>query len=374
MSKALTTAEFIAKAQAVHGVGKYGYEKVVYVNGQTKVVITCSIHGFFEQRPSDHGKGIGCRFCGQEKGSISRSLDTHAFIARAKETHGHRYDYSKTIYIGNSHNVAINCPEHGKFEQKPSHHMKGSGCPACAGVARIDTPAFIARAQAAHGDRYDYSITVYAGRGRKLTIVCPEHGEFEQLSKSHMNGNGCPSCAIIANSHSTASFIARAQAAHENRYDYSKTVYTGRGCKVAIMCPKHGAFERKARNHLEGSGCPMCGEARRTEINRLSWIARAKNRICYLYLLRIFDKDEVFYKAGVTSDSVKRRFVGPQALNNYSYEVLALHKSTNAAAVWEWEQSILETFSHLAYVPKRPFGGATECFSSCEEILAIFPL
>jgi hypothetical protein len=37
-------------------------------------------------------------------------------------------------------------------------------------------------------------------------------------------------------------------------------------------------------------------------------------------------------------------------------------------------KAILDTFAHLAYQPKKRFAGEGECFSSADEILAIFPL
>jgi hypothetical protein len=77
---------------------------------------------------------------------------------------------------------------------------------------------------------------------------------------------------------------------------------------------------------------------------------------------------------GITFRSVKERFGSTESLKGYKYETLASHQSANAAAVFDWEQSILQTFAHFAYKPKIYFDGQSECFSSCEEILAIFPL
>lgn len=54
--------EFIEKAEKIHG-NKYDYNKTVYNNSRTKVTITCSIHGDFEQRPADHIQGRGCSKC-----------------------------------------------------------------------------------------------------------------------------------------------------------------------------------------------------------------------------------------------------------------------------------------------------------------------
>jgi len=66
MSKRLTTDEFIEKAMIIHG-GKYNYDKTVYVNNHTKVIITCPNHGDFEQTPNAHNIGEGCSKCKVDK-------------------------------------------------------------------------------------------------------------------------------------------------------------------------------------------------------------------------------------------------------------------------------------------------------------------
>lgn len=53
----------------------------------------------------------------------------------------------------------------------------------------------ISRFRDVHGDRYDYSKVVYADMNSKVTIICPEHGEFEQTPAKHINRkHGCPKC------------------------------------------------------------------------------------------------------------------------------------------------------------------------------------
>ena len=63
MPRKLTRDEFIRRARIVHN-DKYAYDKVVYVNNATPVVITCQIHGDFEQIPCNHLNGHGCQECG----------------------------------------------------------------------------------------------------------------------------------------------------------------------------------------------------------------------------------------------------------------------------------------------------------------------
>jgi hypothetical protein len=56
------TQVFITKAKAIHG-DLYNYSLVDYINSKTKVKIICSKHGVFEQTPSDHLGGHGCKAC-----------------------------------------------------------------------------------------------------------------------------------------------------------------------------------------------------------------------------------------------------------------------------------------------------------------------
>ena len=56
---------FVTKARKVHG-EKYGYDHFVYKNAHTKGLITCKVHGDFEQEPDAHLRGEGCPLCSHE--------------------------------------------------------------------------------------------------------------------------------------------------------------------------------------------------------------------------------------------------------------------------------------------------------------------
>lgn len=58
-----TLETFIKQANVAHH-NKYSYEKTIYVNDRTKVTITCPIHGDFQQSPNQHIRGHGCPYCG----------------------------------------------------------------------------------------------------------------------------------------------------------------------------------------------------------------------------------------------------------------------------------------------------------------------
>lgn len=58
-----TTAQFIEEAKKVHG-ERFSYEKTKYINNSTPLLITCSLHGDFFQRPTDHvGGQTVCPIC-----------------------------------------------------------------------------------------------------------------------------------------------------------------------------------------------------------------------------------------------------------------------------------------------------------------------
>lgn len=64
-------------------------------------------------------------------GTFSVRKTTEQFIAEAKAIHGDKYDYSKVEYINNSTKVCIICPIHGEFWQVPKSHLRGIGCNKC---------------------------------------------------------------------------------------------------------------------------------------------------------------------------------------------------------------------------------------------------
>jgi hypothetical protein len=56
--------DFLIEARNVHG-EKYQYDRETYRDSSTKMVITCSVHGSFDQVPKSHLTGRGCSDCAQ---------------------------------------------------------------------------------------------------------------------------------------------------------------------------------------------------------------------------------------------------------------------------------------------------------------------
>jgi len=210
---------------------------------------------------------------------MPKKLTTEEFIKRAKKVHHNRYNYSLVEYIGNNEKVKIICLKHGEFVQTPHSHLSGNGCPHCAGNIKYTTEEFIEKAKKVHGDRYDYSLVNYIGSNEKVKIICLKHGEFEQISYSHLAGRGCRKCAGKLKS-TTEEFIENAKKVHGDRYDYSLVNYVNNQTKVKIICLKHGIFSHEPNSHLSGTGCPRCKTSKGEEkINK--WLD--ENKIKYTY-------------------------------------------------------------------------------------------
>ena len=113
-------------------------------------------------------------------------------------------------------------------------------------MKKLTTQEFIAKAIETHGDKYDYSTTQYKGTDAKVTIVCPEHGAFEQRACNHLLGRGCNRCSVDRNQQaqrlSQEAFVERARAVHGDRYEYPGK-YVRMTAKVTIACREHGEFD-----------------------------------------------------------------------------------------------------------------------------------
>ena len=137
---------------------------------------------------------------------------------------------------------------------------------------KLTPEEIISRARVIHGDRYDYSETVYDGMSKPITYRCLKHGLITQRAFNHIiSKNGCPHCARESRFQpktTKSDFIANATLVHGDRYDYSKVDYQGVDKKVCIICKKHGEFWQTPWNHIKlHNGCPKCAKNRRLTLD-----------------------------------------------------------------------------------------------------------
>ena len=288
---------FIEKSNKKHN-NKYDYSKVEYINSQRKVCIICPEHGEFWQTPVAHVRGHGCPICSNKRRG-KRTVNTENLIKKCMKVHNNKYTYENTEYINADTKICVTCSVHGDFYILPFHHLNGQGCPKCSGK-NLTQDEVITKFKEIHKDKYDYSKVIFNKMKEKVCIICPEHGEFWQTPQKHLNGQGCPKCGIKKRTENSVldikTFINRANIVHSNKYDYNSVNFKNLHDKIQIRCPKHGYFEQNAYDHLNGHGCPICGqqisnvENKITEfIKELGLTVKTRVRnIIYPYELDIF--------------------------------------------------------------------------------------
>lgn len=127
---------FITKAKTIHtnpdGTPKFDYSLVDYKTAKLKVKIICPKHGIFEQKPNGHLNGKGCSECQKDNYGAHRRKSVEQFIEESKQRFGNKFDYSKVVYINADTPVTLICPEHGEYQQKPEKHLQSTyGCATC---------------------------------------------------------------------------------------------------------------------------------------------------------------------------------------------------------------------------------------------------
>ena len=257
--------EFKKEATLKHG-NKFDYSKVELCGASGKITIICPQHGDFEQTANGHLR-YGCYECNPRKKKTKED-----FIREAKRVHGDKFDYSLVEYVVSNKKVKIICPSHGVFEQEPRNHLQYD-CAKCEYDKRLrNSSKFIEKCKEFHGDLYDYSLTKYNGCNSEVIVICREHGEFRQEARVHQAGHGCKKCGNAhiskARTKTTKDFIMDARLVHGDLYLYSNVNYKHSGSAISITCRKHGDFTQKPRDHLGGSGCPICVEEKRGDASR----------------------------------------------------------------------------------------------------------
>lgn len=193
----LGTSSFVARSVELNG-DRYSYEKTSYTGPLSKLTLTCSMHGDFQQTPNNHlYSGSGCPYCSNEARGYARRLTMDRFLEMAKTSHGEAYDYSQVVYVNAMTKVSIVCSVHGQFMQVPNAHLRGIGCLQC-GIdsRRLDRDTFVARSREVFERQYDYSLIPdgWVPTRDRVQIICPRHGEFATVAGEHLRGSGCAAC------------------------------------------------------------------------------------------------------------------------------------------------------------------------------------
>ncbi|WP_418642447.1 DUF723 domain-containing protein [Vibrio chaetopteri] len=128
--------EWKEKSSKAHN-NKFDYTDMVFIKGSPIVTVKCPNHGPITVYKNQHIRGTGCKQCahdefGKKRGE-ERFKTTGRFKVEAILLHGDKmYDYSRSVYKGAQVYLDIYCPDHGKFQKTPTHHLHSKQiCPTC---------------------------------------------------------------------------------------------------------------------------------------------------------------------------------------------------------------------------------------------------
>ena len=287
-----------------------------------------------------------------------------------------------------------------------------------------------ARFREVHKDKYDYSKSIYLGMHQKIEIWCNKHQEyFWQTPDKHIQKRGCPKCASESRANKLSTplndFIIKANTKHNDKYDYSKSIYINSKTKIEIWCNIHQEyFWQTPTDHLQGSGCHKCGNITKGISKRTSYedfvikanikhnnkyqylpdkyekaisiidiicpihgvfqqkvnnhlngmgcphcasIVRSKkyhNARTILYYIKFLTDDKNYFKIGITKQGIKRRYNNLQEYPHIKgYEIIASKEFHTGKLAYTIEQEIISTFKDLLTEDNILFGnGNSEVF------------
>tara|TARA_R110000851_G_scaffold196748_2_gene347774 strand:+ start:1033 stop:2163 length:1131 start_codon:yes stop_codon:yes gene_type:complete len=161
---------------------------------------------------------------------------------------------------------------------------------------------------------YQYQGTEKQGYTTYVNLRCPKHDHTWRANTKHsLNGIGCNKCggdttALKNKTITTESVLVEFRQTHGDKYNYSKVEYNKWEDKLTIICPHHGEFQQRYKDHKKAIyGCPSCAKYGFKPYNP-----------AYLYVLTSKDK----CKVGITNNNVETRI---QQINTSGKKEFTLH-------------------------------------------------
>lgn len=121
----------------------------------------------------------------------------------------------------------------------------------------------------AHNNFYTYEpFPEIFNQKTKISIICPEHGQFSQTINNHSNGMGCPRCAKTNMSSTKVSknpkrmeYESKIKEFYGDEYDFSQSNFnTPYDSKIVVLCKTCKNKQEKRISDLlkHKAGCSFC--------------------------------------------------------------------------------------------------------------------
>jgi len=291
---------------------------------------------------------------------------TEQFITEATAKHGDLYSYEYSKYTKALDKVEIHCNTcNNAFWQKASNHLTGQGCPTCKGNGkRLTVLELQAALDDLYGETCTFDLSTYKSQQSYISLICNrcDRHYTKKVEKLLKRNQACTSCnrkaAGYKNRVTQNQFEARANKAHGDKFDYSKTVYITMHTPITIICNGCSQeFQQTPHNHLKGSGCPDCSRADQ------GWgSSRFRGKPTIFYVVSLGNSS---YKVGITTRSVTSRYSGESVNIKILYQTTFL----DGLDAWNLEKLVLQRLSTAKYS-----GPSLLTRTGTKEILTVNPV
>ena len=211
-----------------------------------------------------------------------------------------------------------------------------------------------------------FNNSVFKGMREHVFVECKEHGSFRTSPELLINRNsGCVKCynkyeKPKVKNKGIDKFVDEANLRFDSKFDYSETVYKNTMTKVKIICPEHGAFFQTPNEHLQSThACPACYSVYN------SFKLEDYEKLCpkgsHLYVVRLHNEIEQFYKIGISKTPAKRFKQYKQDGFNIGDNIILFNQ--DAGLIFCLEDDLLNSYKSEKYIPTKKFKGYTECFT-----------
>lgn len=214
-------------------------------------------------------------------------LTQEDFLERAKKVHGDRYDYSKTVYLGTKKPILFICKKCCKeIKQYANDHLKGTIGRCLCKQFTIDNKELKNRIENMEFSK-NYEILFSTRDTNKIKINCKKHGMFNYYLDKNNECNFCKK---------EKEEIKKIEERYNYDYDYSLSNFKNISEKTNVICKKHGIFTISEEYLIKGGKCPKCKLEERYELIKTNFYKKFQKKYNGKFTIINYNIDKTVFR------------------------------------------------------------------------------
>jgi hypothetical protein len=191
---------------------------------------------------------------------LDKTTSQNKFILKALEKFGNTYNYSLVKYANARTKVIIICEKHGKFEQTPDQHLRGSGCPQCSRLRQAEKNTLTETEVRERLCKKGYKLkSSYQGSRVPIDLECSLGHRWSAIPANVLNRNGgCPDCAIHKRGESQKLSMRQLDSVLSSKGIKLIGEYINSHTRTEFECKNGHRWQTSYHSIQGGNGCPYC--------------------------------------------------------------------------------------------------------------------